>query len=161
MDHSKNTSTIPARNDDHATNSRDIVESATNAGQFSTFLSAVRAAGLAETLTGKGPWTVFAPTDEAFKKLAPGALDALLKDASKLKAVLNYHVVAGRLARKDVKSGPQATVQGTPLTINLYTSGTKVNGAMMTGGEIPASNGILHAIDAVVMPQNWQLLAAA
>ena len=122
---------------------------------------AIKAAGLTDTLTGKGPFTVFAPTDEAFKKLPAGALDALLKDTAKLKAVLNYHVVTGHVLAKDMKAGEVMTVQGSPLTAVVSSSGVQVNGARVKQADITATNGVIHAIDAVIMPKNWQLLAAA
>ena len=94
---------------------KTIIDTATDAGKFTTLLNALKAAALTETLRGAGPYTVFAPTDEAFKHLAPGALNALLKDTKKLKAILTYHVVPGRVAAKDVKAGDIKTLEGTPL----------------------------------------------
>jgi uncharacterized surface protein with fasciclin (FAS1) repeats len=104
---------------------------------------------------------VFAPTDEAFKKLPPGALEALLKDFAKLNAVLNYHVVAGQVWAKDMKSGDMITLQGSPLTASVSNSGVHVNGAHVRQADIAAINGVIHVIDAVIMPKTWQLLAAA
>ena len=103
----------------------------------------------------------FAPPDEAFKKLPLGALDALLKDTAKLKAVLSYHVVPGHVMAQDFKSGEVMTVQGTALTEVVSSSDTRVNGARVSQRDITASNGVIHDIDAVIMPKNWQLLAAA
>jgi Fasciclin domain len=114
-----------------------------------------------DTLTGRGQFTVFAPTDEAFKKLPTGAMDALLKDSAKLKSVLNYHVVTGHILAKDVKAGEVITVQGSPLTAVVSSSGVQVNGARVKQADIAATNGVVHVIDAVIMPKNWQLLAAA
>lgn len=131
------------------------------AGNFTTWVSAIKAAGLTDTLTGKGPFTVFAPTDEAFKKLPPGALDALLKDTAKLKAIMNYHVVTGHILAKNMTSVDVMTVQGSPLTAVVSSSGVQVNGARVKQADITATNGVIHAIDAVIMPKNWQLLAAA
>jgi uncharacterized surface protein with fasciclin (FAS1) repeats len=112
-------------------------------------------------LTSKGPFTVFAPTDEAFQKLPPGALDALLKDTAKLKAVLSYHVVAGHVEAKEAKSGELATLQGTTLTAVASSSGLQINGARVKQTDIAATNGVIHAIDAVIVPKSWELRAAA
>lgn len=148
----RNTTTAPTKN---------IVETVINAGDFTTFAAAIDASGLTADLGGKGPFTVFAPTDEAFKKLPAGAYDSLLKDLGKLKAILNYHVVSGYFMARDLKSGGVATAQGTPLTIAVTSSDVRVNGARVTKADIVATNGIMHAIDAVILPRNWQLLAAA
>jgi uncharacterized surface protein with fasciclin (FAS1) repeats len=112
-------------------------------------------------VTGKGPFTVFAPTDEAFKKLPHGALETLLKDSAKLKAVLSYHVVTGHFLAKDLKSGEVMTLQGTALSALVSSSGVQVNGAHVRQADIAAANGVVHGIDAVVMPKDTQLLAAA
>jgi uncharacterized surface protein with fasciclin (FAS1) repeats len=125
------------------------------------FAAAVKAAGLTDVLAAKGPFTVFAPTDEAFKKLARGAWDGLLKDSSKLKAVLNYHIVSGYFMTRDVKSGEVMTLQGSTLTAAVSPAEVRVNGAVVTQPDLAATNGIVHAIDAVILPQNWQLLALA
>ena len=148
----RNTSTAPTKN---------IVETVIGAGHFTTFAAAINAAGLTAELGAKGPFTVFAPTDEAFKKLPAGAYDRLLKDAGKLKAVLNYHVVSGYHMAKDLKSGDVATAQGTPLMAVVSSSDVRVNEARVTKADIVATNGIVHAIEAVILPKNWQLLAAA
>jgi uncharacterized surface protein with fasciclin (FAS1) repeats len=161
MEQSKNTSTNQHGSSGQTTPSKNIVDSAIAAGNFTTLVSGIKSAGLTETLTGKGPFTVFAPTDEAFKKLPRGSLDALLKDTAKLKAVLSYHVVAGHVAAKDVKSGEVMTVQGTALTAVVSSSGLQVNGAHVKQTDIAATNGVIHVIDAVIMPKNWELLAAA
>src|SRR5450755_3655292 len=100
----------------HAAATKNIVDTAIAAGNFTMLVAGIKAAGLTDTLAGKGPFTVFAPTDEAFKKLPSGALDALLKDIAKLKAVLSYHLVARRVLAQDFKSGEIMTVQGSPLT---------------------------------------------
>ena len=148
----RNTNTAPTKN---------IVDTMIAADHFTTFAAAVNAAGLSAELSAKGPFTVFAPTDEAFKKLPAGAYDNLLKDAGKLKAILNYHVVSGYFMARDLKSGDLATVQGTQLTAVVSSSDVRVNGARVTKADIVATNGIVHAIDAVILPKNWQLLAAA
>ena len=158
---SKNTSANQASSSTHMPPSKNIVDAAIAAGNFTTLVAGIRAAGLTETLTGKGPFTVFAPTDEAFKKLPPGALEALLKDSAKLKAVLSYHMVAGHVLAKDVKSGEVMTLQGTALTAAVSSSGVQVNGAHVKQADIAATNGVVHVIDAVIMPKSWQLLAAA
>jgi uncharacterized surface protein with fasciclin (FAS1) repeats len=141
--------------------SKNIVETVIAAGNFTTLVAAIKATGLTDQLTGRGSFTVFAPTDEAFKKLAPGALETLFKDSAKLKAVLSYHVVAGHLLAKDVKSGNVMTLQGTPLTASVSSSGVHVNGAHVAQSDIVATNGVIHVIDTVILPKNWQLLAAA
>ena len=141
--------------------SKNIVDTVIAAGNVGSFAACVKAAGLTEALAAKGPFTVFAPTDEAFKKLPSGAYDALLKDSAKLKAVLNYHVVPGYFASRDVKSGEVMTLQGTTLTAAVSTSDLRVNGARVVRADIVATNGVVHTIDAVILPKNWQLLAAA
>ncbi|GIX02016.1 MAG: hypothetical protein KatS3mg112_0953 [Thermogutta sp.] len=132
---------------------KDIVDVAVEAGSFKTLAKALEAAGLVETLKGKGPFTVFAPTDEAFAKLPKGTLEALLKDKAKLTAVLTYHVVAGEYpANKVVASKSLKTVQGSPIKITVTDAGVKVNQAKVLKTDIRASNGIIHVIDAVILP---------
>jgi len=140
---------------------KTIIDTATDAGKFTTLLNALKAAALTETLRGAGPYTVFAPTDEAFKQLAPGALNSLLKDTKKLKAILTYHVVSGTLAANDVKAGDIKTLEGTPLLAVRDGDRVTVNGAKVVQADIAASNGVIHAIDAVIMPKGWMLAAAA
>ncbi len=161
MEQSKNSSTQNKSGGSYAAPSKDIVDTAMAAGNFTKFLSAVKTAGLTDTLSGKGPFTVFAPADEAFEKLSPGALDALIKDTAKLKAVLSYHVIKGHVLAKDVKSGEVMTLQGSPLTASVSSSGVEVNGVRLKQVDLIATNGVIHMIDAVIMPKNWQLLAAA
>jgi uncharacterized surface protein with fasciclin (FAS1) repeats len=132
--------------------SADIVDTAVAAGSFKTLVTAVQAAGLVETLKGEGPYTVFAPTDEAFAKLPPGTLDALLKDKAKLTQVLTYHVVPGKVMSSDVKAGPVKTVQGQSLTVTTM-GGVKVDNATVVKTDILAKNGVIHVIDSVVLPQ--------
>jgi uncharacterized surface protein with fasciclin (FAS1) repeats len=160
MESSINSATNPPSGS-YAAPSKDIVDMAIAAGNCTTFVSAVKTAGLSGTLTGKGPFTVFAPTDEAFKKLPSGALDALIKDTAKLKAVLSYHVVKGHVVAKDVKSGEVMTLQGSPLIASVSSTGVEVNGVRVEQADIIATNGVIHMIDAVTMPKKWQLLAAA
>ncbi len=135
-----------------AANAKDIVDTAVSAGNFNTLATALKAAGLIETLKGAGPFTVFAPTDAAFAKIPKAQLDSLLADKAKLTAVLTYHVVAGAVMSKDVKAGMVKTVQGTSLTVTT-TGGVKVNGASVTAVDIIADNGVIHVIDTVVLPK--------
>lgn len=152
MDYSKS---IPATGP-----AKSIVDTAIAAGNFSTFVASLKAAGMIQALSGKGPFTVFVPTDEAFKKLSTGAYEALLKDQAKLKAVLNYHVVSGTVMAKDVRPGEVMTLQGSTLTATGSPNVT-VNEARVTQADIIATNGVIHAIDAVIVPKHLQLLAAA
>src|ERR1700690_2059446 len=161
MEQSKNTSASPKGNLSPSGPTKNIVDTAIAAGNFTTLVAGIKAAGLTDTLTGKGPFTIFAPTDEAFKKLPTGALDALLKDTTKLKAVLSYHVVPGHVMTQDFKSGEVMTVQGTALTAVVSAADARVNGAHVRQRDIAASNGVIHDIDAVIMPKNWVLAAAA
>ena len=131
----------------------DIVDTAVAAGSFKTLVKAIQAAGLVETLKGEGPFTVFAPTDEAFAKLPAGTLDALLKDKAKLQAVLTYHVVSGRVMASDVtKLSSAKTVQGQSLSIDT-SKGVKVGTANVVKTDVLASNGVIHVIDSVLIPQ--------
>ena len=132
--------------------SKDIVDTAVGAGTFKTLAAALSAAGLVDTLKGKGPFTVFAPTDEAFAKVPKADLDALLKDKAKLTAVLTYHVVAGKVMAKDVKAGKVKTVQGSELTLGT-TGGVTVDNAKVVAADIVADNGVIHVIDTVVIPK--------
>jgi uncharacterized surface protein with fasciclin (FAS1) repeats len=145
----------------YAPPSKDIVDTASAAGNFTKLMSAVKTAGLTGTLTAKGPFTVFAPADEAFEKLPSGALDALIRDTAKLKAVLSYHVVRGHFLLQDIKSGEVMTLQGSPLMASISSSGVEINGIRVKQADMIATNGVIHMIDAVILPKNWQLLAAA
>ncbi len=131
----------------------DIVDTAKSAGSFNTLVTAVQAAGLVETLKGPGPFTVFAPTDEAFAKIPKEKLDALLKDKAALTKVLTYHVVSGKVMAKDVKAGPVKTVEGSSLSVTTKTGKVAVDQANVIMTDIVADNGIIHVIDAVVMPK--------
>lgn len=132
----------------------DIVETAVSAGGFTTLVAAVQAAGLVETLKGKGPFTVFAPTDEAFKKLPAGTVEALLKDKAKLTAILTYHVVAGEVKAADVVKLTEAkTVNGQSVKITSGKDGVMVDNAKVVTTDITASNGVIHVIDAVILPK--------
>jgi uncharacterized surface protein with fasciclin (FAS1) repeats len=130
----------------------DIVDTAVSAGSFSTLVAAIKAASLVDTLKGKGPFTVFAPTDEAFAKLPAGTVDGLLKDIPKLKKILTYHVVSGKVMAADVSKLKSAkTVEGSEVTIDA-SNGVKVNASMVTTADVAADNGIIHIIDTVLMP---------
>jgi uncharacterized surface protein with fasciclin (FAS1) repeats len=131
---------------------KDIVDTAVAAGNFTTLVSAVQAAGLVETLKGEGPFTVFAPTDAAFAKIPEDQIEALLANKTQLTAVLTYHVVPGKVMSTDLKDGMMVkTVQGENLTINT-TMGPMVNDAKIVQADIVTKNGVIHAIDAVLMP---------
>jgi uncharacterized surface protein with fasciclin (FAS1) repeats len=134
-----------------AASAKDIVDTAVSAGSFKTLATALQAAGLVDTLKGKGPFTVFAPTDAAFAKIPKQDLDALLADKAKLTAVLTYHVVPGKVLSKDVKAGEVKTVEGSSLTVSTM-GGVKVDNAKVTAVDIVADNGVIHVIDTVVMP---------
>jgi uncharacterized surface protein with fasciclin (FAS1) repeats len=130
----------------------DIVDTAVSAGQFKTLVKAVQAAGLVDTLKGPGPFTVFAPTDAAFAKLPAGTLEALLQDKQKLAQILTYHVLPGKVMAADVKSGSFKTVQGQLLMITMPSGAVMVDEAQVTKTDIVASNGVIHVIDTVVLP---------
>lgn len=130
----------------------DIVDTAVNAGSFGTLVAAVKAAGLVETLKGAGPFTLFAPNDEAFAKLPAGTVDSLLKDIPKLKQILTYHVVSGKVMASDVvKLKSATTVQGSDVKIDA-SSGVKVNDSTVTTPDVAADNGVIHIIDTVLIP---------
>ncbi|MEM1062294.1 MAG: fasciclin domain-containing protein [Planctomycetota bacterium] len=133
----------------------DIVDTAVEAGQFNTLAAALTAAGLVDTLTGEGPFTVFAPTDEAFAKLPPGTIDTLLKPENKdtLTSILTYHVVAGKVTAADVVKLTEAkTVEGSTVDIKVEGGSVFVDGAKVVTTDIEASNGVIHVIDAVIQP---------
>ena len=132
--------------------SKDIVDTAVGAGDFKTLVKALTAADLVTTLKGEGPFTVFAPTDEAFAKLPPEALEALLADKAKLTKVLTYHVVPGKVMAADVVKLDRAkTVEGSSVAISTV-GGVKVDRANVVKTDIPASNGVIHVIDTVIIP---------
>jgi uncharacterized surface protein with fasciclin (FAS1) repeats len=131
---------------------QDLVDVAVAAGSFSTLVKAVQAAGLVDTLKGEGPFTVFAPTDEAFAKLPEGTLASLLADKAKLTSILTYHVVAGRLMAADVaKLTSATTVQGQSFSVDT-SHGVAVGGARVVKTDVEASNGVIHVIDSVLIP---------
>jgi uncharacterized surface protein with fasciclin (FAS1) repeats len=143
-------SAAPART---AEGRKDIVTTAVEAGSFTTLAQALTAAGLVETLKGPGPFTVFAPTDEAFAKLPAGTLEALLADKARLTRVLTYHVVPGTVMAADVvKLSNAKTVQGQSVKISTR-DGVKVDNANVVKTDIVATNGVIHVIDAVILPQ--------
>ncbi|WAC18974.1 fasciclin domain-containing protein [Luteolibacter sp. SL250] len=134
---------------------KTVVEVASSDPQFSTLVAAVKAAGLAETLSGKGPFTVFAPTNDAFAKLPAGTVDSLLKpeNKEKLTAILTYHVVPGKVMAADVKAGEVKTVNGDTATISASGGKVMIDKATVTKTDIAASNGVIHVIDSVIMPE--------
>ena len=130
-----------------------IVEVAAGAGTFNTLVAAVEAAGLAGTLSGPGPFTVFAPTDDAFAKLPAGTVEALLLNQPALASILTYHVIAGRVTAEDVvKLTSVTTVNGQSVSIQVVNGVVYVNGARVVTTDIPASNGVIHVIDSVLLP---------
>ena len=130
----------------------DIVDTAVAAGNFKTLVTALNAAGLVDTLKGPGPFTVFAPTDEAFAKIPKADLDKLLANKAKLKSVLTYHVVPGKVMSTDIKPGKVKSVQGAQLTVSTA-GGVMVDKAKVVAADVAADNGVIHAIDTVLMPK--------
>lgn len=140
----------------HRAKPKDILDTAVSAGSFKTLAAALKAAGLVDTLKGKGPFTVFAPTDDAFAKLPAGTVESLLKpeNKAKLTAVLTYHVVPGRVLAKDVVKLTEAkTVQGSSAQITVNEGKVKVDNANVVKTDIPCTNGVIHVIDAVILPK--------
>ena len=136
-----------------STASKDIVDTAVDAGSFKTLATALQAAGLVDTLKGAGPFTVFAPTDAAFAKIPKADLDSLLADKEALTKVLTYHVVPGKVMAADVVKLKQAkTVEGSSVKIKVTDGKVKINDANVAATDIAASNGVIHVIDTVIMP---------
>ncbi len=134
-------------------NGKTIIETARDAGQFGTLLTAIEAAGLTDALSGDGPFTVFAPTDEAFSAIPEDQLNALLADTDALTAVLTYHVVSGKVKAADVvELGSAETLQGSRVDISTYNGSVRIDGATVVTADIEASNGVIHVIDAVITP---------
>ena len=135
--------------------SQDIVATAAEAGQFNTLAAALKAAGLVEVLQGDGPFTVFAPTDEAFAALPEGTLEKLLlpENKDKLVQILTYHVVPGQVMSGDLESGMVKTVEGSKVKVKVSDAGVKVGKAKVVKADVPASNGVIHVIDTVILPQ--------
>jgi len=132
---------------------KDIVDTAVGAGSFTTLVATVKAAGLVDTLKGAGPFTVFAPTDDAFKKLPAGTVEALLKDPEKLKKILLYHVVSGKVMAADVVKVKSAkSVEGANIRVKVEGSTVMVNNATVVKTDIACSNGVIHVIDTVILP---------
>lgn len=132
---------------------KDIVDTAVQAGNFKTLVAAVQAAGLVDTLKSPGPFTVFAPTDEAFEKLPPGTVESLLQDKEKLIQVLTYHVVPGKVMSTDVVGLDSAqTVQGQRLSIDTMNGIVMIDNSKVVAADIQASNGVIHVIDTVLIP---------
>ncbi|MCO6457325.1 MAG: fasciclin domain-containing protein [Pirellulaceae bacterium] len=139
-----------------AADGKDIVQTAVGAGKFKTLVAAVQAAGLVETLQGQGPFTVFAPTDEAFEKLPEGTVESLLKPENKAKlvAILTYHVVPGKVLSGDVvKLSEAETVQGSSVKISTKAGKVMVDKATVVKADIECSNGVIHVIDSVILPK--------
>lgn len=133
----------------------DIVDTAVSAGQFNTLVTAVKAAGLVDTLKGAGPFTVFAPTDAAFAKLPAGTVESLLQNPEKLKQVLLYHVVAGKVMAADVvKITSAKTVQGSSASVKVSGGSVKIDNANVVKTDIVTDNGVIHVIDSVILPKN-------
>ena len=138
----------------YASNSNDIVATAASAGTFSTLLAAAKAAGLVETLQSEGPFTVFAPTDEAFAKLPAGTVEGLLADPDQLREILLYHVVPGKVMAADVvKLSSATTAQGSDVAFTMADGGVMINDAKVTTTDIESSNGVIHVIDTVILPR--------
>ena len=136
---------------------KDVVDTAVSAGQFNTLVTALKTAGLVDTLKGKGPFTVFAPTDAAFAKLPAGTVETLLKpeNKAKLTAILTYHVVPGRVMASDVVKLKEAkTVNGKPLPITATGGKVMAGPATVTSADVQASNGVIHVVDTVILPPN-------
>jgi uncharacterized surface protein with fasciclin (FAS1) repeats len=132
---------------------KDIVDTAAGAGQFNTLVKAVQAAGLVDTLKGPGPFTVFAPTDEAFAKLPAGTLESLLANKKKLTAVLTYHVVSGKVMAADVRTMKVKTVQGSEAQLRVNGGKVQIDNANVVKTDIGTTNGVIHVIDAVILPK--------
>lgn len=135
----------------------DIVDTAVSAGNFKTLVTAVQTAGLVDTLKGAGPFTVFAPTDEAFAKLPAGTVEGLLKDPEKLKKVLTYHVVAGKVMAADaMKLSSAKTVEGSTAKIKAKNGTVMIDGAKVIKADIETDNGVIHVIDSVILPPSMK-----
>jgi len=139
-----------------AANASNLVQTAVDAGQFKTLVAAVQAAGLGDALSGPGPFTIFAPTDEAFAKLPEGTVEDLLKpeNREKLVAILTYHVIPGKVMAGDIagKKLNVESLQGGDLAVDAMSGGVMINGATVTAADIEASNGVIHVIDRVILP---------
>jgi uncharacterized surface protein with fasciclin (FAS1) repeats len=139
---------------DMDTQNKDIVVNVANAGNFTAFHNALKASDLLNTYKGMGPFTLFAPTDEAFAKIPRHELHAILKDKAQLNTIINLHVMKGALLAKDLKESDLSSVHGAPLVFAANDSGFTVNGAKVSRQEIEASNGVIHGIDTVMRPKH-------
>jgi uncharacterized surface protein with fasciclin (FAS1) repeats len=141
------------------TPSNTVVDIAASNSSFTTLVQAVKAAGLVETLSSKGPFTVFAPTNEAFAALPKGTLEKLLKPENRktLQKILTYHVVSGNVLSKDLRSGQVRTVQGSPAAVRVQNGNIRVNNANVIRADIKGSNGVIHVIDRVILPPDLKL----
>ncbi|MBV8887763.1 MAG: fasciclin domain-containing protein [Chroococcidiopsidaceae cyanobacterium CP_BM_RX_35] len=155
---SNNTTTTPSSNQPTTRTQNNIVAVTAANGSFKTLTMALAAAGLDKTLTGKGPFTIFAPTDQAFATLPPATLQQLLRPENKdlLVKILTYHVVPGKITSTQLKTGEVQTVEGSPLQIKASQGGVMVNNADVTNADIVASNGVIHAINQVMLPPDLQ-----
>ena len=131
---------------------RDVVDTAIAAGHFSVLINAMKAAQVVEALRGAGPFTIFAPTDAAFRKMTRDTINTLLKDRERLAGILNFHVVRGKIMAKNLASGHLATVQGENIMLLVGLDGVRINNAKVMKTDIEASNGVIHSIDTVLMP---------
>jgi uncharacterized surface protein with fasciclin (FAS1) repeats len=136
---------------------RNIVETMAAMGDFARLTDAIRASGLVKPLGARGPFTLFAPTDAAFAKLAPESQSALLRNATRLAAIINYHIVPGFLDTRDLHAGEIETLQGTSLALLGSGAQTSINGARITLADLIATNGVVHGIDEVLLPRKWRL----
>ena len=138
---------------------RTIIDTAAGAGNFRTLIGMLQAASLIDTLRTKGPYTLFAPTDAAFRRVAPGALDALLQDAERLHTFITHHVVSGVVMLKDVTSGEIKTIGGASLVATRVEGKAFVNGVSISRADIAASNGVMHVVDEIILPRGKMLPA--
>ena len=140
---------------------KTIIDTAVGAGDLTTLLRALKASAFIDTLRTPGPYTLFAPSDEAFGRLAPKALEALLRDVKKLKMILAYHVLSGAVAARDLKTGTLRTVEGSTVTVARKAAAVTVNGARIIRADVAASNGLIHVIDAPLLVRGAPLAAVA
>jgi uncharacterized surface protein with fasciclin (FAS1) repeats len=136
---------------------RDIVETVATSGSFVRLTDAIRASGLVKPLGGRGPFTFFAPTDAAFSKLSAASQGALLRNATRLAAIINYHIIPGYFDVKDLRADEVETLQGTTLTMLGAGAQTRINGASIVLADLVATNGVVHAIDEIILPKKWRL----
>ena len=139
---------------------KTIIDTAVGAGDLTTLLRALKASAFIDTLRTPGPYTLFAPSDEAFGRLTPRALEALLRDVKKLKMILAYHVISGAVAARDLKTGTLRTVEGSSVTVARKAAAVTVNGARIIRADVAASNGLIHVIDAPLLVRGGTPLAA-